>query len=69
MEYVGSNPARPNIDNGKRTQYQENRRAPLGSYIQCAFCGRPFQKKISRSQFCSIRGERSCKARYWSGQK
>ena len=69
MEYVGANPIQHSLDNGRRTQYQENRRAPLGTVIHCAHCGRAFRKKESTSQFCSNRGERSCKNRYWSAHE
>ena len=50
----------------KRQRYQANRRAPLGTNIECANCGRVIRKKQSTTQFCSTRGEKSCEKLYWS---
>lgn len=50
----------------KRQRYQANRRAPLGTDIECANCGRIIKKKQSNTQFCSTRGEKSCESQYWS---
>lgn len=49
----------------KRQRYQANRRAPMGTEIECANCGRIIRKKQSNTQFCSSRGEKSCEALYW----
>ncbi|HBY40161.1 MAG TPA: hypothetical protein DEH24_12125 [Alteromonas sp.] len=50
----------------KRQRYQANRRAPLGTNIECANCGRIIRKKQSTTQFCSTRGGKSCENQYWS---
>ena len=50
----------------KRQRYQANRRAPLGTDIECANCGRVIRKKQSNTQFCSTRGDKSCENQYWS---
>jgi RNase P subunit RPR2 len=50
----------------KRQRYQANRRAPLGTVIECANCGRVIRKKQSNTQFCSTRGDKSCENQYWS---
>ena len=49
----------------KRQRYQANRRAPIGTTIACANCGRVIVKKQPITQFCSTRGKKSCRKLYW----
>lgn len=55
----------PEQNSTTKNQYLINRRAPIGTMIQCAHCGRDFLKKQSDAQFCSTQGKSSCKEKYW----
>lgn len=52
--------------NNKKARYKVNKEAKTGSFISCASCGKKIIKKSYQTQFCSNKGMRNCKDRYWN---
>lgn len=54
------------IVDSMKNRYEEAGKAKVGDTIQCATCASKFKKKSYQSKFCSNKGHRNCKDRYWN---
>lgn len=46
--------------------YKAAKAAKVGSTVKCAACGKKFVKHSYQQVFCSNKGPRNCKDRYWN---
>ena len=49
-----------------KQRYEENKKAKVGTDINCAGCGKKMVKKSYQSQFCRNKGSGNCKDKYWN---
>lgn len=54
------------IVDSMKSHYEEAGRAKVGDTIKCATCASKFKKKSYQSKFCSNKGHRNCRDRYWN---
>ena len=47
-------------------RYRDNKRADIGTTIECPCCAKKIIKKSYQTQFCSNKGKGNCKDTYWN---
>lgn len=54
------------IVDSMKDRYKEAGKAKIDDTIKCATCASRFKKKSYQSKFCSNKGRKNCKDRYWN---
>jgi hypothetical protein len=66
IEYEGSDFANEQEAREMRSRHAHNKKAAVGSMINCAACSKRMKKKSYQTQYCSNKGRGNCKDQYWN---